>query len=255
MSIDRVTWQRTVDKDFSRSFPCPRCSKGQVERGDYPIVIVEPNYSDRLRALEAWEPDWTDKSFTTMLQCNIAICGEIVAVSGRVSVDFFDEYGADGELLGLVYQEILRPISMFPAPPLFPIPNKLSERAKEELRLAFQLFWASLSASTSRLRTSLERVLDDEGVATSAPDKKGMLKRHTLFERIDLYEKAKNDTSLAESLTAMRVVGNVGTHGDEVAIGDYFDLLEVYEDALLEISEDKTARLKAKKKALISLNK
>lgn len=56
-------------------------------------------------------------------------------------------------------------------------------------------------------------------------------------------------------MTAMRVVGNLGTHGDEVIEGDYFDLLDVFEDALAEIYEQKTAKLKAKKLALIALKK
>ncbi len=47
-------------------------------------------------------------------------------------------------------------------------------------------------------------------------------------------------------------MGNLGTHGDEVKPGDYFDLLDVYEDALPEIYEQKTANPKAKKKALSS---
>jgi len=189
-----------------------------------------------------------------MLICDNAACGEVVSVSGRAGVEQYEHYGYDDQPES-GFNTWLQPVSMFPAPPLFPIAKKFPAEVKKELMLAFQLFWTDRSASTSRLRTSLERVLDDKGIATSAPDKKGKLQRLTLFARIDLFEKATKDADIAESMTAMRVVGNLGTHGDEVIEGDYFDLLDVFEDALAEIYEQKTAKLKAKKLALIALKK
>ncbi len=253
MAIDRFLWQKSVDEEFSESYPCPRCPKGYVRRGENPVVLIEPHHSIREHSSEEWDPDWIRMSFTTMLTCDNASCGELVAVSGRASVDPYEEYNDEGESIDSGYNTVLRPVSMFPAPPLFPIPRSFPKKVQEELRLAFQLFWADLSASTSRLRTSLERVLDAKGIATGIPDKNGKLRRLSLFDRIDLFEKASQDTEIAESMTALRVVGNLGTHGDEVTQGDYFDLLEVYEDTLTEIFEQRKAELKAKKLALIAL--
>ena len=255
MAIDRSIWQRHVDEHFSNSYPCPRCNKGQVRRGDNQVVLVEPHHSKREHGSDDWDPDWIQMSFTTMLICDNTNCGEVVAVSGRAGVEHYSHYGYDGGPDESGYSTWLQPISMFPAPPLFPIAKTLPRKVKEELELAFQLFWTDRSASTSRLRTSLERVLDDQGVATSEPDKSGKLRRLTLFERIDRFEKGSKDADIAESMTAMRIVGNLGTHGDEVVEGDYFDLLDVYEDALSEIYDQKSAKLKAKKAALIALKK
>ncbi|HEY8577773.1 MAG TPA: DUF4145 domain-containing protein [Devosia sp.] len=218
-------------------------------------MISEPAHSSRQHGDEEWGPDWVEMSFATMLTCDNIACGEIVAVSGRAGVESVDDYDHNGYPIGTEYSTFLRPRSMFPAPPLFPISKAYPKSVQEELRLAFQLFWADLSSSTSRLRTSLERVLDERGIPATAPDKKGKLQRLSLFARIDLFEQATNDPDSAESMTALRVVGNLGTHGDEVTEGDYFDLLEVYEDALLDIYEQKKAKLKAKKQALIALHK
>lgn len=255
MTIDRSIWQRHVDKNFENSYPCPRCNKGRVRRGDNIVVLVEPHHSVREHKTDDWEPDWIRMSFTTMLNCDNASCGEVVAVSGRAGVEYYNHHGYDGEPEDSGYNTWLQPISMFPAPPLFPIAKNLPLKVKEELRLAFQLFWTDRSASTSRLRTSLERVLDAQGVATSKQEKIGKLRRLSLLERIDLFEESTKDADIVESMTAMRVVGNIGTHGDEVTEGDYFDLLDVYEDALAEIYDQKTAKLKAKKSALIALKK
>ncbi|RED17877.1 DUF4145 domain-containing protein [Pontivivens insulae] len=255
MAINREIWQKYVQEDFPNSYPCPRCNKGQVRRGATPIALLEPHHSSREQGREEWDPEWICKRFTTMLVCDNATCGEVISVSGHVSVDYieyFDDYGVPE---GGGYHVWLEPVSMFPAPPIFPISRQLPAQVKKELKLAFQLFWTDLSASTSRLRTSLERVLDEQGVARSKPDKKGKPQRLSLFERIDVFEKTKKDSDTAESMNALRIVGNLGTHGDEVVEGDYFDLLDIYEDALAEIYEQKTARLKAKKQALIALKK
>jgi hypothetical protein len=253
MAIDRTLWDQRVYDHFAQGYPCPRCAKGHLRVGNAKIEFAEPEHSLREHDNDAWDPDWTDQAFTVLLTCDNASCGEIVAVSGRAWVESLDEWGDNGEPMGTHYATVLKPASMFPAPPLFPISKKLPEPVQRELKLAFQLYWADLSSSTSRLRTSLERVLDDKGIATVATSKQGKQIRLTLFDRIDLFEKREKDADSAESMNALRVVGNLGTHGDEVKPGDYFDLLDVYEDALLEIYEQKTAKLKAKKKALIGL--
>lgn len=216
------------------------------------MILREPKHSVNSHTDDDFEPEWVSEAFTTMLVCDNSVCGEIVAVSGRAGVEFLADYDQDGGANG-EWATVLYPASMYPAPPLFPISSKLPEPVKSELKLAFQLFWADRSASTSRLRTSLERLLDDRGIATTALDKHNKSYRLTLAARIDLFEKANNDPDNAESMNALRVVGNLGTHGDQVNLGDYFDLLDVYEDALLEIYEQTSAVLKAKKAALIAL--
>lgn len=255
MAIERSVWRTRIDESFKNTYPCPRCDKGRIARGNNPVILVEPRYSEREHILDEWEPDWIVLSFTTVLICDNKACGEVVSVSGRGGVEEYYLYGPYGEPEGSEVNTWLQPVSMFPAPPLFPIAKNLPQEVKKELKLAFQLYWSDRSASTSRLRTSLERILDDQGIAANKPDKAGGLRRLTLFERIDIFEKEKNEVEIAESMNAMRIVGNLGTHGDEVTEGDYFDLIDVFEDAISEVYEHKTAKLKAKKKALLNLKK
>jgi hypothetical protein len=200
-------------------------------------------------------PEHVTMSFATMLVCDNATCGEVVSVSGHAGIEGRGYCGDNDEIDDSGYDTWLRPVSMFPAPPLFPIARGLPSKVEKELRLAFQLFWTDRSASTSRLRTCLERVLDDKGIETSEKRMKGKPRRLNLFERIDLFEKAVDDADIVESMTAMRVVGNLGTHGDEVSEGEFFDLLDVFEDMLSEIYEQRAAKLRAKKQALIALKK
>ncbi|RYE50863.1 MAG: DUF4145 domain-containing protein [Hyphomicrobiales bacterium] len=253
MAVDRSLWSTRLALDFAGTYPCPRCAKGRVGRGSHEVVVLEPVHSARLHNDDEWDPDWVEEAFTAVLVCDNSACGEIVAVSGRAYVDQVEDYGPNGESWTRDYVTVLKPSSMFPAPPLFPISKQFPKTVQAELRLAFQLYWADLSASTSRLRTSLERVLDERGVPRAANGDDGKLNRLSLFARIDRFEKNSEDSDSAESMNALRIVGNLGTHGDDVAEGDYFNLLDVYEDALLDIYEEKKRKLKAKKLSLIAL--
>src|SRR5690606_8894489 len=129
-----------------------------------------------------FSPDWVQEVFTTMLKCDNPLCGETIAVSGRVIVDFDYVYNENDEPAG-EWGSYLRPVSMYPAPPIFTISKSFPDAVKSELRLAFQLFWTDLSTSASRLRTSLERVLDERGVATTELDQKGKAQRLSLAQR------------------------------------------------------------------------
>jgi len=252
MPVNRHVWSTTYHISFSTAFPCPRCEKGLARRGATEVVIREPEYSRRNHAHENWSPDWDQSVFVTMLTCDNPTCGEVVAVSGNLVADIESDFDEDG-MPTADWVSLLRPTSMDPAPPLFPISKAFPDTVRKELRLAFQLFWTDLSTSVSRLRTSLERVLDERGVPTTGLDKKNKSYRLPLEQRINRFEKLVGDAESAESMNALRHVGNLGTHGDQVRIGDYFDLLDVYEDALLEIYEKKTASLKAKKKSLMAI--
>jgi hypothetical protein len=101
---------------------------------------------------------------------------------------------------------MLRPRAMFPSPPIITLPSELPDDVESEAEAAFKLFWSDLGASASRLRTSVERVLDHFNIpATKAGG--GFL---TLNDRIKEFKKI--DTDHADTFDALRHVGNVGTH-------------------------------------------
>jgi hypothetical protein len=252
--VKREIWQTSYDNKFSTALPCPRCETGMVRRGNEAVLVKETEYSKINHTDENFDPDWIRESFATLLTCDNHVCGEIVAVSGRAGVEYVYDEDECGRQVNSGLDMVLRPVSMYPAPPLFHISEKFPEEVKIELKLAFQLFWADLSASTSRLRTSLERVLDERRVDKEGKNKKGEVYRLSLRERIDLFEQKTNDPDSAESMKALRIVGNIGTHGNHVARDDYFNLLDVYEAVLLELYEQRQAMLKAKKQALIELD-
>jgi hypothetical protein len=76
--------------------------------------------------------------------------------------------------------------------------------------------------------------------------------RIDLARRIEHFGKATGESENAKSMDALRVIGNLGTHGSEVTSEAFFDAIDVYEDVLLEIFEKKSIKLKAKREKLLS---
>lgn len=251
MPVKRDLWSILIVASGTPAFPkypCPTCVDGrlQLKKGSY--SLHESERSRQNKQHPDWEPEWTEERFVAFLECDDAKCGELVAMSGDTSV-----VGLDDEEDGYQLVTVLHPRSMTPPPPLFPVSSALPSEVGRELKLAFQFFWADQGACVSRLRTSLEALLDNKKIPHQGLSAKKKLKRYTLFERIDLFEQKFGDPDNAESMHALRTIGNLGTHGSQVAEDILFDAMDVYEDALLELYEGKTAKLKAKKLKLKNL--
>ncbi len=244
MAINRALWNPLFSREAFPRLPCPRCATGRVILDKDSLTVSEPKYSKSMHSHDAWEPDWTIERFSGRMVCEEGACGEIVFMSGDTEVVevYIEEDGYEGPGLA----EALRPRSIFPGSPLFPIPTTMPSDASQELKLAFQLYWTDLSASLGRLRTSIERMLDDQGVVTSGLDKNGKVFTLNLFQRISAFQKMATGADAALSLQSLRNVGNIGTHGGEIDAEVLFDAMDVYEDVLLGIYEKKSILAKAK---------
>jgi hypothetical protein len=198
-------------------------------------------------------PEETIERFVGLLVCDNHACGEVVAVSGDTDVVGYFVDGPEGS--EYEHSTLLRPKSMFPPPPLFSIPKSVPHLAVVQIKLAFQLFWTDLPSAASRLRTSLELVLDALKVPREVPSQKDTMTRLELFDRILNFANSATDPDSAESMHALRILGNLGTHGEPVPRELFFDALDIYEEALLEIFERKSDKLKAKRDRLLALGR
>ena len=148
---------------------------------------------------------------------------------------------------GMGLEQFYRPRSLFPAPRLFWTPTTIPLPIRTQLELGFQLFWTDLSASLSRFRTAIELMLDDKGAPKSAINTKGISVRLNLAQRIDKFAQTSADDTLKDQLQALRHIGNLGTHGSSVGTDDYFDAVDVLEDAILGVYEKKSLKSKVAK--------
>jgi hypothetical protein len=196
--------------------------------------------------------------FVMLLECERMACREIVSVAGEVfDVEMNDTSSDRCEVF-----EVLHPIFRRPAPPIIDLPQRVPAQVRKEIELAFQVFWTDYRVCASRLRTSLERLMDHFGVAktriqknSAKPTEAGRRKVLDLSARIDKLPSKIGTHDYGEILHALRFIGNLGTHGDKVSRSAMLDAFRLYEIALGELFEDKSESAKAIIKRLKSLNK
>lgn len=244
--FDKAVWQACYGRGSIPKFKCPRCEKGRLIADSSGIRIKQPEFSIIECRHEDHEPDWDRERFCLELKCDEATCGEIsFAVGDTVAERYYDEeFNTD------VWESLLRPRSFFPAPPIIDVPKQLPREILSELNKAFELYWTDLNATANRLRVSVELIMDQQKVPHETLNKKGVMSRLDLNGRIAVF--GKTNTDHAETLTALRMIGNLGSHGGDVQREAILDAFEVFEDSLAELYGERSARLKKIKARLIS---
>jgi hypothetical protein len=244
--FDRDLWSGAYSRTALPRFRCPSCDKGRLLPDKDGLQIAETQFSKNAGKHPDWEPDWDVERFSLRLTCDNEACGEIAHVTGDTTVaEYFDE---DLENWALV--SLLRPKSFFPAPPIIEVPKEVPAEVSAEIDKSFALFWVDLSAAANRLRVSVELLLDNFKVPRNGIDKNGKPTRLDLNARIALFE--KTDPEHAPTLSALRMIGNLGSHGDEVNREALLDSYEIYEYALAELCGQRKARIDQLRNKLIA---
>ncbi|WP_280528127.1 DUF4145 domain-containing protein [Cupriavidus plantarum] len=113
----------------------------------------------------------------------------------------------------------------------------------EQIRKSYELFWSESNSCANRLRVGVEVLLDTPKIARSATGKNGKPVSLDLNGRIALFSGIKPDH--AETLTALRMIRNLGSHGDAVSREPLLDAFEIFEDALKDLCGNRKSRLAA----------
>lgn len=246
MPINHNIWSRVASKNKLPGYPCPYCANGKMKAIKDTMHVREPKFMAIWRDENPEDVDQTSviERWSATLKCDEATCGEIVNVIGDIAVveaDFIDTDGNHDR----GYEDVLRIQAMFPAPPLFRISDNVPRKVKHQLEVAFRMYWTDVSACVSRLRTAVERLLDEQGVPTEKKTKKGKFVRMDLYERIDSFAAGAGAAHTVQ-MQSLRHIGNLGTHGgDDVDDGDLFDAIDVLEFVLTGIYDTKTINAKA----------
>jgi hypothetical protein len=246
MPIDRPIWHRLTPKGSIPGLPCPHCTNGKLKLVKDGFSILEPKYvADwRERNPDEVEPEYVIERWSATLRCDESACGEVVNMIGDVEV-VETEVEIPGGQVTWGLEQVLRIQAVFPVPPLFKISNNVPRRVKDQLQLAFRMYWTDTSACVARLRTAVEKLLDDQKIPRERLTKNGKLHRMDLKDRIDSFT---SGAMHKDQLQGLRNIGNLGTHGtNDVTDEDLFDAFDVLEFVLTGIYETKTINAKAKK--------
>jgi len=229
MTVDRNLWRSAYEIDEFPAFVCPTCRAGRLRPNEGP-VIKEPTYSIAGREGDAyWEVGFEVERFWLSLICDNAKCGEVATVSGDSNWD--EQY--DEEVGGTVSRQLLKPRTFFPAPWLIDMPDEVPLDVVESIRLASGHFWSDKGASANRLRASTEYLLDHLKVPRQRQKNGDRMISLNLNARIELLEQRNADH--APSFTALRIIGNLGSHGEEVTRAPLMDAFEIFEYTLEQL--------------------
>lgn len=242
--LEQELWEGLFPLDDPPLFPCPHCSKARLALEEAGTHQEEPQYSKALRKDADWDPEWITQRVALRLKCTDKKCGEVVFVSGEIV--FSDVIDDDGDWS---VEERFVPRSMVPAPPIIAIPGEVPRTVSVHVESAFELYWVDLGASANRLRTSVEVLLDDFKIPREGKRKNGKTYRLSLEARAEAFKLIDSDH--ATTFDALRVVGNLGSHG-EVYRQPLLDAFAIYEDALRELYGKHKQKIAALRKKIIA---
>ncbi|MVT66866.1 DUF4145 domain-containing protein [Bradyrhizobium pachyrhizi] len=168
--------------------------------------------------------------FKQFFQCSIPDCGDVVAISGDARLE---ANGTGTHLVEHPYVYRLFPGAVHRGLPIVSLPAETPDAVRYEIETAFKLYWVDLGSCANKMRISVERALDELGVAPA----------HSLNERIKSFEAIEPDH--AETFHALREVGNVGSHQGDNSRETVLDAWEVYEDALRDLFGGHKSRINA----------
>lgn len=229
------------------ALPCGGCESGTLII-DEPVE-VETGRSKQLRKHEAWEPEWIEGFFTASARCSNAACGETAVIAGEMSVDTAtapheqhtgyppDQYET---YYRLHYVEPgLRIVQLFES-----CPGELCTA----VRAASRVLFVDPPSAAGRLRTAVEILLDDVGIATRGVDGK----RLTAHRRIDELRKGRSElVEVADLIEAVKWLGNAGSHTiDSPGLLDVLEGAELLERAIALVYDTSGARLLARAKQI-----
>ncbi len=237
-----LLWGSYFEGNFP-AFPCPTCGAGVLMARRETLQKFEAEYSKLQAGEDWWDPDHEVSKFNVMLICDRQACGEVVAVLGDVSwSNNPGDIEDDGTPIGPnEWQWFLDPKCFNPPLSIVRVPDGVPESVVKSLRRASWNYWADRRSSANHLRAALECLLDHFQV----PRKQNNSKRYLdLNSRIRLFE--EGDAVHKTIFNALRVVGNLGSHGGDVerdALLDCFEIFEYVLDASFGNRKEKAAAL------------
>lgn len=246
MPVNRAIWKEQLTKTYVPNWHCPACAGGYLKHKPEALHFWETRDSRELHKHEAFDHEWVDYKFSTLLICNNDRCQEPVVVSGTGKVDLVQTSDqGDSE-----YVEFFYPTYVNPSPALIPLSAKYPAEVTSELKRSFVSSWFDFSAAGNHIRAAVERLLDHLKEPKTKIGNTGKRERLSLHVRISGL--ARRDKDLSEALLAVKWLGNAGSHTDELTQGDVFDALDILESVLDDLFVRHSARLK---KLVADINK
>jgi hypothetical protein len=223
VTLNRYFWKPPFE--FLPPLPCPHCSSGTLAVIKETLNSRETAESKSAHHKEDWIPEVDiENRFSALMECRR--CHDVVAICGTMGMGRNDYVDDEGEWHHEL-EDVFIPFYFHKAPPVIRLSPKCPEPVREEIVRSFPLYWCDLRARANRIRSAIELVLDERGIPAETTGKNGKLRRIWLHDRIE--EFAKSNEECSRLLLPLKIVGNLGSHGDSKVQLSKDDLLDAYE--------------------------
>ncbi len=248
--MKKSLWRRAFAATSIPKYPCPRCEDGHLApHGE--VMARQPAWSCRRQEHDYADIEDIVERFHIWMVCQNDQCGEMVSVIGTARPE--PDYDDQGEMN---YVSALRPEAIFPTPSMIHVPTSMPQQALDHLKKAFQVCWSDTNAAANCLRVSVEHLLDELGIPRTRKNEKGEEVHLDLNSRIHVVENSSGKLSgHAKTLHALRIVGNLGSHGEGVKWDHLLDGYFIYEKALSDLLGNENSLFEEARGRLLGLKK
>lgn len=212
--------------------PCASCEGGRLQFSseDHILSAESENVMREYAAGRAGAAELTGQ-FSGVLLCGDRSCAGKTAMAGDWTRSFSDDLDTDWSDGRPVpeFTEYFRVRYLAPAPAIIDVPKGTPTPIALALAEASSVFWTSSASGANLFRQAVERVLDDQGIA-SATASGGYL---PTSKRIEQYSVA--NPTLANLLDATKWIGNSGSHDADLTPREVLDGAQYLESVLREL--------------------
>lgn len=227
--MNRELWKpKTFEK--GGKYPCPKCFNGFLVGTDK-IVFELTEGGKEMR--QHRYPYGVENVFSGILRCSDSNCNELISVNGLLLTDILVEYIDDN---GVHFEKELReykPKFFYPNLRMFKLSKDIPEDISRLIDESFSLYFTDNNSCANKIRTAIERMLDDLKAPKKRLNKKGLYTPiKILHQRIEHFSKRK--PRICKLLMALKIIGNEGSHTMNLNDNDILDAFEILE-LLIEI--------------------
>jgi hypothetical protein len=181
-----------------------------------------------------------DLAFAAMLGCSH--CEEAISCCGVGGYAQEERQDDEGDWI-VDYEVFFPPMYFSRAMKIFQPPHRTPGSVKECLFRSFNVFFCDVSAAGNHVRQCAEEILAHAGIAPKGAKGRFL----SLEKRIESYKAI--DPENAERVSALRWIGNFGSHPERLTKDDLFDAYDIL-DVLLEdlyVGHQKSVRARVEK--------
>ena len=231
MRIDRDIWRPQWHEGNYPSLPCPACG-APLNFDEDSLEVRMPEHNRKLA--EFTDIDEALSRFCAWFVCGHSHCTEVVSVSGNCTYHY--DYDHDGKTITV---RKFHPKFLHPGPPVIWASNDVPEPIRNALRASFSLLWLNHEACVGRLRVVLELILEHWGVPAETHSGKFV----SLHKRIENWRSLYGASGVAQSLMAIKWLGNVGSHETQMSRERLLDAYEILSRLLRQLFPPDERRL------------